>query len=304
MTRPLVLTPGDPHGVGPEVAAAALRTLGTRAVVVGDLRAFRRWWGPLPEVADVRDAPEGVSGLHTADAEGEPLEARALVVAVRACMEGHARALVTGPIHKGRMVARGFRHRGHTEYLGELAGVGRPVMAFVGGDLRAALVTTHLPLREVAAAVTVEGVLHVARAAHRALVGSLGLKEPRLVVCGVNPHAGDGGLLGTEELEVVGPACQLLRGEGLRVIGPVSAEAAFRLHRSGGADLVVAMYHDQALAPLKLVDFGRSVNWTLGLPFVRTSVDHGTADDIAGQGVADPASMIAAIELALALTAR
>jgi 4-hydroxythreonine-4-phosphate dehydrogenase len=231
----------------------------------------------------------------------EPVEVAALRLAVQACLEGHAAALVTGPIHKVSLVERGFAYRGHTEFLGKLCGVSDPVMAFVGQHHRASLVTTHVPLAQVAPAITREKVLHVIRASHAFCVEQLGLSHPRIAVCGLNPHAGEGGVLGSEELEHIGPACSQALELGIRVEGPVSAEAAFRWNAAGRADWVVGMYHDQVLAPLKLVEFGSLVNVTLGLPICRTSVDHGTARDIAGQGTANADSMVAAISLALQL---
>ena len=275
----ILVTAGDPAGIGPEVAAKAADG---DCVLVGDVAALERWSPSVP----LREPPAG----H------EPVEVRALRHAVAECLAGRARALVTGPIHKARLAARGFPHRGHTGFLGELCGA-EPVMGFVGGELRVCLVTDHVPLAQVPAAITTERLHHVFRTASAELRARLGL-EGRLLVCGLNPHAGDGGVLGREEVEVIEPAIASARALGLRVEGPVSAEAAFRRQRAGGADMVVAMYHDQGLAPLKLVDFGRSVNWSMGLPIVRTSVDHGTADDIAGRGVADPSSMAAAIALA------
>jgi 4-hydroxythreonine-4-phosphate dehydrogenase len=229
------------------------------------------------------------------------VEVAALRIAVQACLEGHAAAMVTGPIHKAGLVEQGFAHRGHTEFLGELCGVPVPVMAFVGQRHRASLVTTHVPLAQVAPAITRERVLHVIRASHAFCVERLGLPLPRIAVCGLNPHAGEDGVLGSEELQHIGPACADARAFGIEVEGPVSAEAAFRWNASGRVDWVVGMYHDQVLAPLKLVEFGSLVNVTLGLPICRTSVDHGTARDIAGRGEADPSSMVAAIALALRL---
>lgn len=312
MSRPLLLTPGDPAGIGPEVALGALaRRASERPVVLVGSRAGleaapRPSGGPeiawhLTLQAAIAAAPSETTGLVPAFDPGdrvEPVEVASVRAAVFACLAGDAAGLVTGPIHKARLAARGFRHPGHTELLGELCGVERPVMAFVGGELRVALVTVHLPLASVAAAITQERVEHVVRTAAAALRRWLGVDDPRLLVCGLNPHAGDAGLLGTEEIDVIAPAIRACRADGIRADGPVSAEAAFRIARGGAADLVVAMYHDQGLAPLKLVDFGRSVNWTLGLPILRVSVDHGTADDIAGRGVADPTSMSAALELA------
>ena len=295
---PLLITPGDPLGIGPEIAVRALRELEVDAILLGELDALRR---QAPELRVVEAIAPGRGLRALAIPEGaEPVEVRALRCAVAACLDGRGRALVTGPIHKARLAARGFNHAGHTEFLGELCGVADPVMAFVGGSVRVALVTVHLPLRAVADAVTIPRVLHTLRAADRALRLQLHIPRPRLLVCGLNPHAGDQGVLGREEIDVIAPACELARGEGMDVIGPISAETAFVDPASG--DMVVAMYHDQGLVPLKRVDFGRSVNWTLGLPFVRTSVDHGTADALVGTGRARADSMKAAILLALELT--
>jgi 4-hydroxythreonine-4-phosphate dehydrogenase len=264
-----------------------------RAVLVGDAEALAE--------AVARFAP-GAS-WPIVDAPGdEPAEVRAIRWSVDAALAGRVRAVVTGPIHKARLAARGFGYPGHTEFLGALCGVDRPVMAFVGGALRVALVTVHVPLARVPGAVTSDAVLHTVRVAARALTEQIGIRAPRLVVCGLNPHAGDGGLLGHEDLDVIAPAVAAARALGVDAVGPISAEGAFLAARRGAADLVVAMYHDQGLAPLKAVDFGKSVNWTLGLPFVRTSVDHGTADDLVGTGRADPSSARAAVRLALQLT--
>ena len=296
----LVITPGDPIGIGPEVVAKALREGPGEVVILGHAEAVERWTGPLPRVDRVRRAP-GVRLLDTRNSES-PCEVRAIRLATQACLDGRADALVTGPIHKARLHAAGFEYPGHTDFLGHLCGVENPVMGFVGGSLRVCLVTVHLPLSQVAQAITASRVLYTLQVANQSLKESLGIERPRLLVCGLNPHAGDQGLLGREEIEQIQPACVHAQAMGLRVDGPVSAESAFRMMLAGQADMVVAMYHDQGLAPLKLVDFGRSVNWTMGLPIVRTSVDHGTADNIAGQGIADPSSMLAAIELARCLS--
>lgn len=306
--KPLLVTPGDPRGIGPEVAVKALTErflAGTLppTVLVGDFAAVAPWQTALPVVrATSLTAQADALAVYDPGSEGEPVEVRSLRVSVAACLDGEALGLVTGPIHKARLAATGFRHPGHTEFLGELCGVSHPVMAFVGGDLKVALATVHLPLRRVADALTVEGIAHVVRTADQALRLQLGVRAPRIAVCGVNPHAGDGGLLGDEEIYVIEPAVALVKAEGIDVHGPISAETAFRMAADHAIDLVVAMYHDQGLAPLKLVDFGRSVNWTLGLPIVRTSVDHGTADDIFGKGIADPTSFHAAFALAEQLT--
>jgi 4-hydroxythreonine-4-phosphate dehydrogenase len=296
---PLLITPGDPRGIGPEVAIRALRAHPVDAVLLGDIDALRVY-APELEVVDRLTPGAGLRALKLPESD-EPVEVVAIRAAVAACLVGEGRALVTGPIHKARLAARGFHHHGHTEFLGELCGIAEPVMAFVGGSMRVVLTTVHLPLRDVPAAITVDRVLHVVRTADAALRAQLGFARPRIAVCGLNPHAGDAGVLGTEELTTIGPACDILRAEGIDVWGPISAETAFWEHER--SDLVVAMYHDQGLAPLKRVDFGRSVNWTLGLPIVRTSVDHGTADALVGTGRASSASMQAAIALALELTA-
>lgn len=302
MTRaPLAITPGDRIGVGPELAVRVLcerREAGepVRARIYGDHAAVR--------------AAEELLGLGLGEIEvidpgdsGEPVEVASIRWAVRDVRSGACSALVTGPIHKARLAARGFGYPGHTDFLGALCGVPDPVMAFVGGSVRVALATVHLPLREVPDALTAHGILHTIAAADRALDEQLGLERRRIAVCGLNPHAGDDGLLGSEDRDVVAPAVALARERGIDAFGPVSAEHAFVAARKGACDLVVAMYHDQGLAPLKALDFGRCVNWTLGLPIVRTSVDHGTADDLAGTGTADPGSFHAAIRLAERLTA-
>lgn len=307
--RPIVVTPGDPEGIGPEVVGKALDRWRGPVVVVGDRRALGRWRDDLVAVDEVAAAEAGVAVLDPGD-EAEPVEVASIALAVRACLDGRARALVTGPIHKAKLARRGFPHPGHTEFVAALCGVRDPVMAFVGGQVRVSLVTVHLPLREVAAQLTEERVLHTIRRSAEALRERLGIAHPRILVCGPNPHAGDEGLLGTEDRDIVAPAVRRAAAEGIGAEGPVSAEAAFRSAVRGEADWVVAAYHDQGLAPLKALEWAahrepgadpdaeRSVNWTLGLPIVRVGVDHGTAYDIAGRGVADPGSLIAALRLA------
>ena len=285
--RPLVVTPGDPQGIGPEVTMRALERVDVGAVIVlGDVAALRRVGLAEREGLRLVQPPE----------TGEPVEVASLRLATRMCLEGEARALCTGPIHKARLAARGFAYHGHTDFLADLCGVSEPVMAFVGGSVRVALVTVHLPLRHVPGRVTRGRVLSVLRTVDAALRGQLGLPSPRIAVCGLNPHAGEAGLLGREELDEIGPAIAAARAEGILAHGPVSAEEAF-MHPEA-SDLIVAMYHDQGLAPLKRLDFGRTVNWTMGLPIVRTSVDHGTADALVGTGRARSDSMEAALTLA------
>jgi 4-hydroxythreonine-4-phosphate dehydrogenase len=298
---PIVVTPGDPLGVGAEVALKAGPRAAGRLVLVGEpawiLAEALRQGLSLPRIGAIEEAGEGMSLLEPPPG-AEPVEVRAIRFGAQACLDGGARAIVTGPIHKARLAAQGFGFPGHTDFLGELCGVQRPVMAFVGSRMRVVLVTIHMPLQRVPGAITRAGLRHVVQTAHAALRDQLGIPEPVLVVAGLNPHAGDEGVLGSEERELIGPVCDELRAEGLAVCGPIAAEAAARDAAEGRADMLVAMYHDQGLTPLKVLDFGSSVNWTLGLPIVRTSVDHGTADDIAGKGIADPGSMLAALQLA------
>ncbi len=289
--QPLILTPGDPIGVGPEVTLKALHRWRERPVrVLGDLEALQAASEQLglslhlPHVTLQAPAPTD-----------EPVEVAAIREAVTALQAGRGAALVTGPIHKGRLIARGFQYTGHTDFLAALCEREGQVMAFVGGELRVALVTVHVPLRRVPDLLTPGHILHVLQTCHTALQRDLGIERPRLLVCGLNPHAGDGGALGTEEITAISPAVDQARARGIEAIGPISAEAAFMKARQDGGDMVIAMYHDQGLAPLKAIDFGRSVNWTLGLPIIRTSVDHGTADDLVGRNLADEASMVAAL---------
>ncbi len=285
--RPLVVTPGCPRGIGAEVTAGAMSRLDIGDVlVVGDVAALR--------AAGLAERP-GLQ-LLSPPSSSEPVEIAAIRWATEACLTGEARALCTGPIHKARAAAGGFAFSGHTDFLAHLCGTPSPVMAFVGGEVRVALVTVHLPLRDVPARITEAAVLHTLRVVDHALRTQLHLAAPRLAVCGLNPHAGEGGLLGDEELRAITPAILRAQAEGIGAYGPVSAEEAF-MHPEA-ADLIVAMYHDQGLAPLKRVDFGRTVNWTMGLPIVRTSVDHGTADALVGTGRARCDSMEAALRLA------
>lgn len=319
MTAPLVVTPGDPTGIGPEVVGKALSHLGPRAgkaqrpvVVVGDVAALAPWVDGLVRVHEVRAVDHGIAVYDPGDRD-EPVEVASLRIAVRACLDGRARALVTGPINKARLARRGFPHPGHTEFLGELCGVADPVMAFVGGRVRVSLVTVHVPVRRIPEVLTTERVLHTIVRSDEAMRGPLGIRRPRIAVCGLNPHAGDEGLLGTEDRDVVAPAVAAAVALGIDARGPVSAETAFRSAVRDEVDWVVAAYHDQGLAPLKALEAAvrtgavgedRAVNWTLGLPIVRVSVEHGTAYDIAGKGIADEGSLVAALRFADLLTQR
>jgi 4-hydroxythreonine-4-phosphate dehydrogenase len=228
----------------------------------------------------------------------------ALTLAARWCLEGNAQALCTGPVQKSVINDAGISFSGHTEFLAERSGAERPVMMLVAGDLRVALATTHLPLREVAHQITRTSLEATLRVLDADLRAKFGIANPRILVAGLNPHAGEGGYLGNEEIDVIQPVVNKLRDEGLRLVGPLPADTLFTPQRLRDADAVLAMYHDQGLPVLKHVGFGEAVNVTLGLPFIRTSVDHGTALDLAGSGKASIGSIEAALELAIALAAR
>jgi 4-hydroxythreonine-4-phosphate dehydrogenase len=300
----LVITPGDPLGIGPEVVCRALtRRPELAPLLVGDAAAIRAQAEQVGlKLVQVDDPIEG-SGPRIYEPADlvEPVEVASLRCAVELIQRGQGAGLVTGPINKEKLVRQGFSHRGHTEFLGELCGVSRPVMAFVGGPVRVALVTTHIPLAHIATSLSIEGVFRTIQVAHEALQRDLSIAVPRIAVCGLNPHAGDGGVIGSEEIELIAPAVKRARDAGIDACGPMSAETVFRKALTGEYDMVVAMYHDQGLVPLKALGFGDSVNWTLGLPLIRTSVDHGTAYDIAGRSKAEPSSMLAALDWAQTL---
>jgi 4-hydroxythreonine-4-phosphate dehydrogenase len=210
--------------------------------------------------------------------------------------------LCTAPIHKQALQeGAGFAHPGHTEYLAHLAGVDRVVMMLASNRLRVVPATIHIPLCEVPQALTGDLLEQVIRITHAALIRDFGVAAPRLIVAGLNPHAGEGGRMGVEEIEVITPVLDRLRADGFDLRGPISADTMFHAAARNRYDAAIAMYHDQALIPIKTLDFDRGVNVTLGLPFIRTSPDHGTAFDIAGQGVANPASLIEALRMAQAM---
>jgi 4-hydroxythreonine-4-phosphate dehydrogenase len=303
----IAVTSGEPAGVGPELAAALLRAdwPGARIVLIGDRALLeQRGGGSMPEdhVLHVPLAVPSVAGKL--DAANARYVLDVLDAAVDGCTTGRFDAIVTAPVHKGIINDAGVPFTGHTEYLAERTGARLPVMMLVGGGLRVALATTHLPLAEVSAAITTERLADVLTILDADLRSRFGLAAPRILVCGLNPHAGEGGHLGREELDVIEPTLSRLRAAGLQLTGPVPADTAFLPERLAGHDAVLAMYHDQGLPVLKRAAFGAGVNVTLGLPIVRTSVDHGTALDLAGTGRADPGSLIAAAGLAVELCLR
>jgi 4-hydroxythreonine-4-phosphate dehydrogenase len=318
---------GDITCIGPEVTLKALASDAegdsTKYLLIGDaqhIRALNQRLGinlPLQTYGGQKDSGRVFIASPSAEAlpadlmEGSPAAARAAVAwladGAQRCLRHELDALVTAPVNKESIVRAGHPFVGQTEFLSQLAGANRTAMMLLGQDergrwLRVALVTTHIPLRMVPEHITrtsVELAVELAVQSCR----DLGLSRARVAVCGLNPHAGEGGVIGDEEQKVIGPTVLSLQKRKLDVVGPLSGDVAFHHALRGDYDVVVAMYHDQGLAPLKTVAFDTGINWTLGLPFIRTSPDHGTAYDIAGQGVANPSSMKAAIKLAKELAA-
>ena len=292
LDQPLVVTAGEPAGIGPELCNSLLDSpYAGDIVVIGDQRL-------LNERLRVIDMPFPV---EVAPGKPDPANANVLLDGLRAaangCMNGEFSAMVTAPLAKSVVADSGVNFTGHTEFLADVTGAVHPVMMLVAGDLRVALASTHMPLRDVADYLNPEILKRVLRILHADLRDKFGISEPDIVVCGLNPHAGEDGHLGDEEREFIAPTLDELRDEGLRLRGPMPADTAFT-PAAGRKDAVLAMYHDQGLPVLKYAGFGHAVNVTLGLPIIRTSVDHGTAFDIAGTGAADPGSLLAAVELA------
>lgn len=326
--RRLLVTPGEPAGIGPELLVRLAQTppADCELVAVCDpslLHAAAAQMGlPLTlhagdETSSLRaSAPGHLTSWPmplAIPAEPGQLDGRnaryvldTLRRATAACVAGHADALVTGPLHKGIINnAEAHPHfTGHTEFLAELTGAPLPVMLLAAGNLRVALATTHLPLSAVPAAITRDGLTATLRVLRADLIRTFGIAAPRILVTGLNPHAGEGGHLGREEIEVIEPVLQALRVEGFLLEGPLPADTLFTPAVLARGDAVLAMYHDQGLPVLKHVGFGHAVNITLGLPIIRTSVDHGVALDLAGLGRADVGSLRAAVQAALDLAQR
>ncbi len=316
---PPVVTCGEPAGVGPEIAAKAWAALGSALPFawIGDPRHLPRDTPVAMIEAPASAGAAAAFGLpvlaHPFPAPvrpgaPDPANAAAIVAviarAVALVQDGQAGAVVTGPIHKKALQdGAGFAFPGHTEYLAALAGGVEVAMMLACASLRVVPVTVHLPLAEVPRALTPARIETALRLTRAALVRDFGIPGPRLAVAGLNPHAGEGGAMGREEIEVIAPVLDRLRAEGFDIAGPLAADSLFHAAARARYDAAVAMYHDQALIPVKTIDFAGGVNVTLGLPFVRTSPDHGTALDIAGRGIADPSSLIAALRLAAKMAA-
>ncbi len=319
--RPLVLTMGEPAGVGPEIIAKAwaeLRQQISAFAVIGDARLLSDQGVPVAEILAPSEASEvfarALPVLHQPASApvraGHPSSANAGVVAdwiergVDLVLSGEASGLITAPIAKAPLYAAGFRFPGHTEFIAELTsdapfgGTRGPVMMLTARDLRACLVTIHVPLDQVPELVTTNRVCRTARVVHEAMQRDFGIAAPRLALAALNPHAGESGSLGLQEIEVLAPAVELLRAEGIIITDPLAADTMFHDEARATYDAAICLYHDQALIPVKTLDFWGGVNATLGLPIIRTSPDHGTGFDIAGKGVARPDSLVAAIRLA------
>lgn len=334
---PVVLTMGDPAGIGPEIIARAMRdrpALRQQIVIAGDLATLRRadaftqdaargarpglMWAEVEHLDQWRDVPAGCVALVQACCLGSPVPlghisaqagqaaADCIRFAAQAALRGQARAVVTAPVHKESLAAAGVPFPGHTEMLQSLAAahlgvdVSRlPVRMMLScPGLRTVLVSIHVSLRDALAAVTCEQIVETLRITHQHF-RQIGIQAPRLAVAGLNPHAGEGGLFGREEIDIIEPAIRQAREVGISCSGPHAPDTVFMRARQGAFDVVIAMYHDQGLIPVKLLGLDDGVNTTLGLPFVRTSPDHGTAFDIAGTGRASPGSLLAAIDAAL-----
>lgn len=318
---PFALTPGEPAGIGPDLCLLLAREQQPAALVVVASQALllerARELGLSIELISVTpgslpNTPATAGSLYVWDT---PLHAEVaagqlnvqnghyvletLRRAGQGCRDGLFAGMITAPVHKGVINEAGIPFSGHTEFLAELTETPQVVMMLATRGLRVALVTTHLPLRDVADAITAERLGRVARILHADLRDKFGIAHPRILVCGLNPHAGEGGHLGREEIEVIEPALGALRGEGLNLIGPLPADTLFTPKHLDHCDAVLAMYHDQGLPVLKYKGFGAAVNVTLGLPIIRTSVDHGTALDLAGTGRVDTGSLQVAIDTAL-----
>ncbi|WP_083500154.1 4-hydroxythreonine-4-phosphate dehydrogenase PdxA [Sphingomonas endophytica] len=319
MTGPIVISMGDPAGIGPETIARAWDARVDRAlppfVAVGDRRAIARVWdGPVAAVSDLREVADVFSGAlpvltvedageivpGAPDPDGARCAVRALELATGLVRSGAGSALVTGPVSKAQLYEIGFTYPGQTEFVAERCGIARAnaVMMLAGPGLRVVPMTTHVPLADVPALLTVELILAKARVTARGLARNFGIEQPRLAFAGLNPHAGENGALGREEIDVMRPAIAQLQAEGIDARGPLAADTMFHGRARADYDVAMCPYHDQALVPLKTLFFDDGVNMTLGLPIVRTSPDHGTAFGIAGRRLAHPGATIAAILMA------
>jgi 4-hydroxythreonine-4-phosphate dehydrogenase len=305
----IAVTSGEPAGIGPDICLRlAERKWPARLVVLGDhdlLAARAQALGLDVNSIDIRHIPLQKSALA---GRLDPANARNVLdildAALAGCISGEYAAMVTAPVAKNVINDAGIPFTGHTEYLAEKTNTPRVVMMLAGAGLRVALATTHLPLKDVPAAITRDELETTLRILHTDMQRKFGIARPRILVAGLNPHAGEGGHMGREEIEVIAPVLDKLRAEGMNLIGPLPADTLFTKNVLAGSDAQLAMYHDQGLAVLKYAAFDEGINVTLGLPIIRTSVDHGTALDLAGTGKASPTSLFAAIEAAIDMAQR
>lgn len=317
--RPIVVTSGEPAGIGPDLCVQlAARQDQPALIVIADKYLLKKRAEQLGLPLSIQDyvlgemvvyQPNTLTVLHipvAATVQSGELDAansryvlQTLRRALQGCLLGEFSAMVTAPVHKGIINDGGIAFSGHTEFLAEETDTPQVVMMLVGGGMRVALATTHLPLREVPDAITAPLLEQVLRILHENLQRRFGIPQPRILVAGLNPHAGEGGYLGREELDVMRPVLDKLRAEGLGVSAPLPADTLFTPHKLAQCDAVLSMFHDQGLPVLKHASFGQGVNVTLGLPIIRTSVDHGTALDLAGTGKADSGSLLEAIKVAV-----
>jgi len=313
MAKPIpviALTAGEPAGIGPELCASITReSFPAHLVVIADRSLIAARTASSGEPSALADYSAARARLplaaHAHPGRLDPSNARyvlaTLDAAIDGCIAKRFDAMVTAPVHKGIINDAGIAFTGHTEYLAARTATPHAVMLLVGGGMRVALATTHLPLAQVPAAITRDGLMRTLRIVHDDLQRRFGIAAPRIAVTGLNPHAGESGHLGREEIDIIAPAIAAAQRAGIAATGPLAADTLFTPARLATVDCVLAMYHDQGLAPLKYASFGEGVNVTLGLPIVRTSVDHGTALDLAGSGTADAGSLRAAIRLAIEL---
>ncbi|MDP3514569.1 MAG: 4-hydroxythreonine-4-phosphate dehydrogenase PdxA [Sulfuritalea sp.] len=305
----IAVTSGEPAGIGPDICLRlAERAWPARLVVLGDrdlLAARAQQLGLDVERIEIRHVPLRKLALAgRLDAANARYVLDILDAALAGCVAGDYAAMVTAPVHKGVINDAGIAFSGHTEYLAEHTATPRVVMMLAGAGLRVALATTHLALKDVTAAITRKELETTIRILHADMQIKFGIAAPRILVAGLNPHAGEGGHMGREEIEVIAPVLDQLRGEGMNLIGPLPADTLFTKNVLAGSDAQLAMYHDQGLAVLKYAAFDEGINVTLGLPIIRTSVDHGTALDLAGTGQASPTSLFAAIDAAIDMAQR
>ena len=320
---PLLLTPGDPAGIGPDITLDILsRKYQDNILVVADAHLLEERAAALQietelnVFSDFQDSldnlsPDAINILHTdicqpckagvLDSANSRYVLDCLDIAERLCREGKADGMVTGPVHKGIINDAGFQFTGHTEYLAEPSN-SQPVMMLATEDLRVVLATTHLPLKDIAGAITRQSLTDVLTITDDFLKQRFKIDRPHILVCGLNPHAGEDGHLGSEEIDTISPVIEQCIEQGMNLTGPLPADTAFTRHHLPTADAVLAMYHDQGLPVLKYSGFGKAVNVTMGLPFVRTSVDHGTALELAATGKADSSSLDTAIAIAMKIS--